>query len=833
MNNLKFATKILLVILGVSLISMITVSTISYTELLHLSGYSQDVNIQLGFYASDNSKGALVQQAEAYMSRLAASQAADCDGVLLAIQNNITSLSLYMEELYKRPGNFQGRRLPLPYEVQAGVPTAKMMVAQSAAITPAIESEMRLVSNAEFMFGSIFKANPNMDNTYLGTVTGINFRYSNYNTFNPAFDPRTRPWYIAAYNADGPIWLDTYVDPYGVICTTCAQTYKNANGNIIGVVATDILLSTMVDDILSMRIGETGYAFLLDNNGRYLAHPHYNDLDPNALENAQGGYKDVLTSMAAGESDVRQAVINDTNYYIAYAPLPVTGWSLGIAVEFDEIISGALLMKSNIDNQALETKEQIRSMLNSVMFRFIVLTCIIIIAVLILSILVSGSVTKPMIQLTNSVIEVGKGNLDSKIDINTKDEIGVLANCFNKMTDDLKVYISNLSKVTAEKERIGAELNVATNIQASMLPCIFPAFPEHEEFDIYASMRPAKEVGGDFYDLFLVDKDTLAILIADVSGKGVPAALFMVIAKTLIKNNAQNGLSPKDVFDKVNNLLCANNNEGMFVTAFMGYLDIPSGRLTCVNAGHNPPLLLKDNSFRWVKIKRGLVLGGMEDMRYKEETLTLEKGEMIFLYTDGVTEALNPENELFSEARLMDIADKSKNGSLKEFTVSVKTEIDAFARGAEQADDITMLVMKYKGGAKKELIIDAVPENNDAVVNFVNTELEAIGCPVKTRNQIAISIEEIFVNIAHYAYNPEVGTARICVTISGGVLQLVFEDSGKPYNPLERVDPDVTASVDERKIGGLGVFMVKKMMDTVEYRYEDGKNRLTMTKVVK
>jgi len=700
MKNLKFATKILLVILGVSIISMIAVSTISYTELLNLSGYSQTINIQLGFFASDGSRDALIGQAESYMSRLAVSQAAECNSVLEEIQNDVKIMAAFMEELYKSPANFQGRRLPLPNETPPDTPSAKMMTARNAAITAAVQREMLLVSNAEFLFANAFETNSNISNAYLGTGTGISFRYSRSNAHNPDFDPRLRPWYINAFNADSPVWLDAYLDPFGFILTTCAKAYKDANGNTAGVVASDILLSTMVNDILNFRIGETGYAFLLDDKGRYLAHPHYKDLDPDALGTAEGEYKEVLTRMASGLVNVERMSADDIDYYIAYAPLPITGWSLGIAVEYDEIISGALLMKSNIDNQALAAKDQIRIMLNSVMFRFIVLTCIIIIAVLILSVLVSGSVTKPMIQLTNSVIEVGKGNLDSKIDINTKDEIGVLAGCFNKMTDDLKVYISNLSKVTAEKERIGAELNVATNIQASMLPCIFPAFPERDEFDIYASMRPAKEVGGDFYDLFLIDKDTLAILVADVSGKGVPAALFMVIAKTLIKNNAQNGLSPKDVFDKVNNLLCANNNEGMFVTAFMGYLDIPSGRLTCVNAGHNPPLLLKDNSFQWVKIKRGLVLGGMEDMRYKEETLTLEKDEMIYLYTDGVTEALNPDNELFSEARLIDIADKSKSCSLKEFTVSVKAEIDAFARGAEQADDITMLVMKYKGGKK-------------------------------------------------------------------------------------------------------------------------------------
>jgi len=698
MKNLKFATKILLVILGVSIISMIAVSTISYTELLNLSGYSQTINIQLGFYASDSSRDALISQAESYMSRLAVSQAAECDSVLEEIQNDVKVMAGFMEELYKNPANFQGRRLPLPNETPPDTPSAKMMTARDAAITAAVQREMLLVSNAEYLFANVFETNSNISNAYLGTGTGISFRYSRSNAHNPDFDPRLRPWYITAFNADDPVWLDAYLDPFGFILTTCAKAYKDVGGNTAGVVASDILLSTMVNDILNFRIGETGYAFLLDDKGHYLAHPHYSDLDPDALGTAEGEYKEVLTRMASGLVNVERMTVDEIDYYIAYAPLPITGWSLGIAVEYDEIISGALLMKSNIDNQALAAKDQIRSMLNSVMFRFIVLTCIIIIAVLILSVLVSGSVTKPMIKLTNSVIEVGKGNLDSKIDINTKDEIGVLADCFNKMTDDLKDYISNLSKVTAEKERIGAELNVATNIQASMLPCLFPAFPEYDEFDIYASMQPAKEVGGDFYDLFFVNKDTLAVLVADVSGKGVPAALFMVIAKTLIKNNAQNGLSPKEVFDKVNNLLCANNKEGMFVTAFMGYLDIPSGKLTCVNAGHNPPLLLKDNQFQWVKIKRGLVLGGMEDMRYKEETLTLEKDEMIFLYTDGVTEALNPENELFSEARLMEAANKSKGCGLKEFTVSVKTEIDAFARGAEQADDITMLAMKYKGG---------------------------------------------------------------------------------------------------------------------------------------
>ncbi|MDR2953161.1 MAG: SpoIIE family protein phosphatase, partial [Treponema sp.] len=630
MNKLKFATKILLIILGVSIFPMIAISVISYTELLNLSGYSQDVNVQLGFYASDTSKDALIGQAESYLSRLSASQAADYNKVLEKVQNEVIAMAGYMEDVYRNPGNFQGRRLPLPNEVAADIPAAKMMTAPGVAGTRSLENEMRLISNAEYMFGNIFKADSTLSNAYLGSQSGINFRFSKSNAYNPSYDPRTRPWYAAAYNADGPIWLDTYVDQYGFICATCAKSYKDGSDKTAGVVATDVLLSTMTVDINKIRIGKTGYAFLLDNEGNYLAHPDYDNIDPNALGAANENYKEVLLNMAAGKTAVQKAAIGETEYYVAYSPLSITGWSLGIAVEYYEIVSGAVIMKSNIDGQAVKAKEQIRVMLNSVMFRFILLTCVMIIAVLIFSVLVSGSVTGPVIKLTNAVIKVGKGDLDSKIDIQSKDEIGVLADNFNKMIDDLHNYIADLSKVTAEKERIGAELNIARQIQASMLPCIFPAFPNRKEFDIYASMLPAKEVGGDFYDFFMAGENKLAVVIADVSGKGVPAALFMVVAKTLIKNNAISGKEPKEVFDAVNVLLCENNNANMFVTAFMGILDIPTGRFVYVNAGHNPLLIKRaDAEYQWLKVKPGFILAGMEHVKYVQDEIVLTCGDAL------------------------------------------------------------------------------------------------------------------------------------------------------------------------------------------------------------
>jgi len=275
-----------------------------------------------------------------------------------------------------------------------------------------------------------------------------------------------------------------------------------------------------------------------------------------------------------------------------------------------------------------------------------------------------------------------------------RSETGVLAEAFRLMVLDIDNYIDNLTKVTAEKERIGAELNVATQIQASMLPCIFPAFPERAEFDIYATMQPAKEVGGDFYDFFLIDNDNLAVVMADVSGKGVPAALFMVIAKTLIKNNAQLGKSPKEVFETVNNILCENNDAGMFVTAFMGYLNIPSGKFTFVNAGHNFPLIKKQNKYEFLKTKPAFILAGMENIVYKENELFLKSGDVLFLYTDGVTEAMNRSYELFSDAKLLETAEKYKDTSPLELLPIIKKEIDKFADGAEQADDITMLALK-------------------------------------------------------------------------------------------------------------------------------------------
>ena len=343
---------------------------------------------------------------------------------------------------------------------------------------------------------------------------------------------------------------------------------------------------------------------------------------------------------------------------------------------------------------------EVRAYLNSFLINMLLISFAIIAITIILYIFfVRKMVTKPVGKLTAFTQEITKtGTFENQhIDIKTGEEIESLSQSFNFMLAELENYIANLSKVTAEKERIGAELDIAKHIQASMLQCIFPAFPERKEFDIYATMEPAKEVGGDFYDFFMVDDTHLAIVMADVSGKGVPAALFMVIGKTLIKDHTTPGRDLGKVFTEVNQLLCESNSEELFITAFEGVLDLVTGEFVYVNAGHEMPFICKaGGDFEPYKIRAGFVLAGMEGMKYRAGSTRLEPGDKIFQYTDGVTEATNLKNELYRMNRLGAILNKVKGGTPNDILPAIKKDIDEFVGDADQFDDITMLCLEYK-----------------------------------------------------------------------------------------------------------------------------------------
>ena len=408
----------------------------------------------------------------------------------------------------------------------------------------------------------------------------------------------------------------------------------------------------------------------------------------------------------------------------------------------------------------------------------------------------------------------------SQLNIHTGDEIQALYEAVKKMEIDIDQFIAHISAITAEKERIGAELNVATQIQADMLPRIFPPFPERPEFDIYASMTPAKEVGGDFYDFFLVDDDHLALVIADVSGKGVPAALFMVIAKTLLKNAAQTGLSPRAVLEKVNNQLCENNEAEMFVTVWLGVYEISTGRLTAANAGHEYPAIQRaDGAFELYRDRHGFVLAGMENARYREYELEL-----------GVAEATDGANTLYGTDRMLSALNRGRGRMPEELLRDMKADIDRFVGGAPQFDDITMLAIRRRDTGKETMKKRSVEPSLDqigAVSAFFEGELAAHQAPPKVIAQVNVAIDEIFSNIARYS---GATSATVGCEVEAGRAVLRFTDNGRPYDPTQQADPDTTLGAEEREIGGLGIFMVKKTMDRITYAYADGMNVLTIEK---
>ena len=283
--------------------------------------------------------------------------------------------------------------------------------------------------------------------------------------------------------------------------------------------------------------------------------------------------------------------------------------------------------------------------------------------------------------------------------------MGNVARSYITMIRDMELYVDNLKSVTAEKERINAELSLASEIQAHMLPCIFPPFPEHKEFELYATMTPAKEVGGDFYDFFMLDETHLAVVIADVSGKGVPAALFMVIAKTLIKNQTQTGMEVNEVFASVNRLLSDGNDMGLFVTAWLGILELTSGKLTYVNAGHEAPLFkLKGGEFVYLKSKPGFVLALTDFAGYQKNELYMQPGDRLFLYTDGVTEATDTDKQLYGRERLLEFMNKHNSDGTEEVLRKLKMELDQFVGEAPQFDDITMLMLDFRKHAQEETV---------------------------------------------------------------------------------------------------------------------------------
>lgn len=703
-QSIRIGTKILVIMLATSLSALLIISAISYNEILHLSEHSRNTSIKLGETSSKESQEALLKQAEEYLVKIATEKAENVNSALVRIQEEILVTRDYIEYLYTNPQNFIGRDLPLPDETAEGILSSKYMLAPDVVMNSTLQKEIKLISNAEYILDPIIRSNSIYFNIYLGTKDGISYRHSTSNAYNKAYDPRTRDWFSAAMakNRD-PVWLDTYFDPFGYTVVSVAAAYNDANGNLHGVIATDLILESIERDILNTKIGKEGYAFLLDNQANYIAHPLYKtkNFEKKSLKTANETQTIALQEMAKGETGFSIVELNNAQYYIAYAPLPAVDWSLGIVLPISEVTLPAQEIKGTIEGYTVVAQNFIHKTLSDILIQFIVLFALCILALICVSFFFARSITNPIKDLVKNVQYIGEGNLDSAIEVKGSDEIGQLATSFNTMAINLKDYIANLSIAIKEKETINSELNFAASIQEDMLPRISPKFSKLENVQVFAKMTPAKEVGGDFYDIFFIDeeKTKLCCIVADVSGKGVPASLYMVITKTILKSTISSGLKLVGAVTQSNNLLAEDNNACMFVTAFVTLLDTTTGRFEYVNCGHNPPLLYrKGGAFEFMDITPSLPLAAMEDSPYEQEEIFLQSGDIVYLYTDGVNEAMNEQDEFYGNDALVNVLNAiqdKENQTSEAIDTIIRQDVDSFVGNAVQADDITTLVLKY------------------------------------------------------------------------------------------------------------------------------------------
>lgn len=494
-------------------------------------------------------------------------------------------------------------------------------------------------------------------------------------------------WYQVPRELGALEWSEPYFDEGAgnIAMSSCSVPFYGESlgtRRLKGIVTSDISLHSLTELISSVKILKTGYAALLSRNGMVLAHP-LKDAVMNetffSIAEARNdpSLRELGKKMVKGETGfILYKSLVGIRSWMYYAPIRSTGWTL--AVVFPEA-------------ELLENVTHLSLVMTLMGFAGILLLTLAVISI-------ARSITKPLRSLAAATHVMSSGNFDLELPlVCSNDEVGLLTRDFQVMCESLKEYIKNLTETTAAKERIQSELNVATDIQASLLPRLFPAFPNRPEFEIFASMDPAKEVGGDFYDFFFIDDNNLCFLIADVAGKGVPAALYMMVAKTLLKSEGQRLGEPGQILSCVNNILAADNDNCMFATVFCAILDTRNGEVRFANGGHNPPLTLDSDGIRYLALKPGFVVGPVEEMKYETERLTLQPGDTLFLYTDGVTEATNFADELYGELRLLVALQRGPKEDLAAMIHHIRAEVTSHANGAPQSDDVTMVAIKYQG----------------------------------------------------------------------------------------------------------------------------------------
>ena len=578
----------------------------------------------------------------------------------------------------------------------------------------AVAEKLGVIANMTDLMLSVCSAY-NTDNIWFSLPEGVTLMadtvpgnwISEDGSFVP-YDACDRYWYRQAVAEGKLVFSDVEYDyRTGRLCLTCSLPVYGKDGTLLGVAGADIFLDDMQQAVRqSTEAG--GFLGVINQSGHLIIAPTESDVfrvvNSGEAQDLRDSQYEELAALVRdgmqGRTDVRLVHAAGEAYYAVGVPMKTVGWML--LAMYSQSAAEAPVRQLEGDYQAIqaETVSTYRSKSAGSKTLLWGILAVLLAAMLLGAALMSKRMVTPLNTITKRISALGEDNLEFKMEdaYRTGDEVEELAQSFADISQRTVEYLDTVKRVTAEKERIGAELSLAKQIQAAMLPHIVPAFPDRRDFDIVGSMDPAKEVGGDFYDYFLVDDDHLCMVIADVSGKGVPAALFMMASKIILQSVAMLGRSPAEILTKTNEAICSNNEAQMFLTVWLGILELSTGKLTCANAGHEYPVLKRaDGSYELFRDKHGFVIGGMEGIRYKEYEIRLEPGAKLFVYTDGVPEATNAGQELFGTDRMVTALNKRPDASPQDVLKNMRQAVDEFVQDAEQFDDLTMLCLEYKG----------------------------------------------------------------------------------------------------------------------------------------
>ena len=700
--HLNVRAKILLLFLGLSVLSLLVTGFISLYTITDVGNLAASSSTSLGSQAVNDSSAALRQAAEQNLLQVASDQAAVTDVIFSDTESEVDILAAHAASLQQEPP----AGVPAPgYSPDDGgsAPSSgsPVIFIPGTAVTPHSE-EFWSLSGMSHLLQAVKEADPDLESIYVATDSGVMWMYPAMGDTPPDYDPRTRDWFKRAVQSGGkPVWSEPYVDAAGRgLMVTCSESVPGRYGN--WVIGMDVTIDSVNANILNLIINGAGYPVLLDSRGTVISRP---GLSANgtrwdevftqdySFSSTNPALVALAANMTRGKSGVERVWFNNSEFYVAYAPVSSMNWSFAVSMPAKEILAPVQKTESKIVLETEKTDTRIGEQTDRIRTVFALLFCLLLIVVIFLSWTLARIISRPVDALKDGATALGAGDLNYRVDLRTGDEFEDLAGSFNTMAADLRINIDNLRRTTAEKERYTKELEIAKEIQDNFLPETAPDIPG---IGIAAATIPAMEIGGDFYDFIPHGENRWGIVMADVSGKGISAALFMALSRTLLHVSGMTGTDPSSAVRQANRWIYEDGRSSMFVTVFYGVLDPAGMHFSYVNAGHNPPLLVREDGVQELIGSRGIALGVVPEVVVAATTRDLRHGDLLILYTDGVTEAFNDRDEAFGEVRLREFVWDNRTKPARDVLDGLVAEIRAFTGTAPQSDDITLVVVKVE-----------------------------------------------------------------------------------------------------------------------------------------